>query len=156
MNITTKSGDGGVSYWNGRGVAKDDILIEAIGDLDEVQAVIELVDINFDDVKEDLWGVMGEIAAKKHYEKLESRLSKIEKTIDELDDALPKIDSFLIFTTERSRKLNWLRTVVRRAERKLVALSKRESVNPKVLAYVNRLSDYFYMMARKEENGKSI
>jgi cob(I)alamin adenosyltransferase len=151
MTITTQSGDAGVSYWKDRGVHKDDILIETIGALDELQAVIGLMGIDMDEVMTDLWGIMGEISFGKKYEKLEERIAAMEKVIDSLENSLPKLDKFLIFKKEKAVKLNWIRTEVRKAERRMVALAKKESLNPKLLAYINRLSDYLFMLARQEE-----
>ena len=151
MNVTTKSGDAGVSYWKDRGVHKDDILIETIGSLDELQAVIGMCKIDLDEVMTDLWGIMGEISFGKKYERLEERIIEMEKVIDSLEISLPKLDKFLIFKKEKSVKLNWVRTEVRKAERRMVALAKKESLNPKLLAYINRLSDYLFMLAREEE-----
>lgn len=149
--ITTKSGDSGVSFWKDKAVGKDNILIETIGTLDEVQAIMEMVGIDLEEIKVDLWGIMGEIAYEKHYEKLEERIKVMEETIDKLEEELPKIEKFIIFKQAKAIKLNWLRTVVRRAERRMVELSKQQSVNPKLLAYINRLSDYLFMIARQEE-----
>jgi cob(I)alamin adenosyltransferase len=75
----------------------------------------------------------------------------MENEINRMEEELPKIDKFLIFKTEKSVKLNWVRTMVRRAERRIVALSKKESINPKLMAYINRLSDYLFMLAREKE-----
>lgn len=151
MTVTTKSGDKGVSYWKDKSVGKDNILIETIGTLDEVQAIMEMVGIDLEEIKVDLWGIMGEIAYEKKYERLEERIEVMEKTIDELEEKLPKIEKFVIFKDARAIKLNWLRTVVRRAERRMVELSKQQAFNSKLLAYINRLSDYLFMIARKEE-----
>jgi cob(I)alamin adenosyltransferase len=156
MAITTQSGDAGVSYWKDRGVHKDDILIETIGALDELQAVISVTNYdlriaNLDEITIDLWGVMGEISFGKKYEKLEERIAEMEKVIDSLEISLPKLEKFVIFKKEKAVKLNWIRTEVRKAERRMVALAKKESLNPKLLAYINRLSDYLFMLARQEE-----
>jgi cob(I)alamin adenosyltransferase len=156
MTITTKSGDMGISYWKDRGVHKDDILIETIGALDEVQTILSVVSCQMSDVRlentvTDLWGVMGELSFGKKYEKLEERVTEMEKVIDSLEDGLPKLEKFLIFKKEKATKLNWIRTEVRKAERRMVALAKKESVNPKLLAYINRLSDYLFMLAREAE-----
>jgi cob(I)alamin adenosyltransferase len=157
MAITVKSGDAGVSYWKDRGVHKDDILIETIGALDELQAILsitnyELKITNLDDIAYDLWGIMGEISYGKKYEKLEERIAVMEKVIDSLEISLPKLDKFVIFKKEKAVRLNWIRTEVRKAERRMVALAKKESLNPKLLAYINRLSDYLFMLARQQED----
>lgn len=151
MAVTTKSGDAGVSYWKDRGVHKDDILIETLGALDELQAIIGICKIDLEEVMVDLWGVMGEISFGKKYERLEERTLEMENKIDSLENGLPKLENFLIFKNDKAVKLNWIRTEVRKAERRMVALAKKESLNPKLLAYINRLSDYLFMLARQEE-----
>jgi cob(I)alamin adenosyltransferase len=151
MTITTRTGDKGVSYWMDRGVHKDDILIETIGSLDEVQAVIGVTGVDLPEVMVDLWGIMGEISYGKKYEKLDERIELMENEIDSMEKELPKLSKFVIFKKEKPLRLNWIRTEVRKAERRMVALAKKESLNPKLLAYVNRLSDYLFMLARREE-----
>jgi cob(I)alamin adenosyltransferase len=168
MTTTTKTGDSGISFWPAyakatagkkgsmMGVSKDNILIETVGTLDEVQAMISITNYelritNLDEIATDLYAIMGEIAYEKKYEKLEERIDLMEHTIDKLDEELPKIEKFIIFKDAKAIKLNWLRTVVRRAERRIVELNKQQPVNPKLLAYINRLSDYLFMIARKEE-----
>lgn len=150
--ITTKSGDLGVSHWNNQSVHKDDILIETIGCIDELQAMIGYTGAEVPEVMVDLWGIMGEISTGTKYERLDERIELMENEIERLESELPKIEKFLIFEKVAAIKLNWIRTAVRRAERRVVALSKKESLNPKLLAYINRLSDYLYMLAREKEN----
>lgn len=161
--ITTKSGDGGISHWptsakategknnQYRSIHKDDILIETIGSLDELQAVIGMTGVDLPEVEVDLWGIMGEISYGTKYERLDERIDLLESEIDRLEEDLPKINKFLIFKNQEAAKLNWIRTTVRKAERRIVALAKKESVNPKLLAYINRLSDYLFMLARLRE-----
>ncbi|MFA5894505.1 MAG: cob(I)yrinic acid a,c-diamide adenosyltransferase [Candidatus Shapirobacteria bacterium] len=152
MAITTKKGDAGISHWHGRAVGKDDVLIEAIGSLDELQAAIGVSGLDLPEVMKDMWGIMGEVSAGMKYEKLEERIELMENEINRMEEELPQLSSFLIFTKAKSSQLNWVRTMVRRAERRLVALSKKEDVSPKLLAYINRLSDYLFMLARVAEN----
>ncbi len=151
MTVTTKTGDSGISYWKDRGVHKDDILIETIGCLDEVQAVIGVCKVDLPEVMVDLWGIMGEISFGKKYEKLEERIDLMESEINTMEEELPKIDKFIVFKKEKACKLNWVRTEVRKAERRMVALARKESLNPKLLAYINRLSDYLFILAREAE-----
>jgi cob(I)alamin adenosyltransferase len=151
MSITTKRGDKGISHWNNQSIHKDNILIETIGCLDELQAAIGLSGLELPEVMVDLWGVMGEVSMGTKFEKLDERIDLMEHEIERMEDTLPKLEKFLIFKKEKAVKLNWLRTLVRRAERRVVALSKKESINPKLMAYINRLSDYLFMLARREE-----
>ena len=149
--ITTKKGDQGISHWNNQSVHKDDILIETIGCIDELQAAIGLSGLELPEVMVDLWGIMGEISTGVKYEKLDERIDLMEHEIEKMEGELPLLNKFLIFKSDKSVKLNWIRTMVRRAERRIVALSKKESVNPKLMAYINRLSDYLFMLARENE-----
>jgi cob(I)alamin adenosyltransferase len=151
MTITTKKGDQGVSHWSGQSVNKDDILIETIGCIDELQSAIGLTGLELPEVMVDLWGIMGEISTGAKYDKLEERIELMESEINRMEEELPIINKFLIFKSEKSTKLNWIRTMVRRAERRIVALSKKENINPKLMAYINRLSDYLFMLARQKE-----
>ena len=148
MSITTKTGDKGYTSVASRRVKKDSKIIEAIGTIDELQAIIEDVEI-----QKDLYEIMGEIAVGK-ISNLEFKISKLEKEIENLEKKLKPLTKFLIFKKEKARKLNWVRTVVRRAERRVVALENLEFkiLNLKtIIVYLNRLSDYFYLLSRQEE-----
>jgi len=133
--ITTKTGDEGQTTCGGRRVGKDDLLVEVVGEIDELQAILELIG-GVEDVVDDLSGIMGEIGNNKVF--------KIEKEIGEANLDLNK---FVKFRSEESRKLNWARTVCRRVERRVVALNKKQPVDKNVLKYFNRLSDYLFVKA---------
>ena len=76
----------------------------------------------------------------------------IEKSIDEVENALPPLSSFIIpGGSQAGAMLDVARTVVRRAERKYIALSRREEINDCVSLYLNRLSDYCFELERLEE-----
>lgn len=137
--ITTKTGDDGKSRWQGRIVDKDSALMEAVGTLDELQAVIE-----DEKIQKDLYKIMGTLAYESGIEDLEMKIEKLEKD-------LGPITNFLIFMNPEARKYNWIRTVCRRAERRLVSLSRVQQIDPNVLIYINRLSDYLFMLSRKAE-----
>ena len=145
LMITTKTGDDGKSRWMGKVVDKDSPLLEAIGALDELQAVV--VD---EEIQKDLYGIMGEIGYGQ-VNSLELRVASLEAEIIILEKELKQINGFLIFKNPEARKLNWARTVCRRAERRLVSLKKVQQVDPNILIYINRLSDYLFMLARKAE-----
>jgi cob(I)alamin adenosyltransferase len=74
---------------------------------------------------------------------------QMEKEIDEMDKVLPKLTNFILSGGGRGGSFLFMaRTFVRRAERRVVSLSKKEKVSPEVLIYLNRLSDYVYTLAR--------
>ena len=76
-------------------------------------------------------------------------VAAIEKFTDELNEKLPEIRNFVVFgNSELAAMLNVCRAVSRRAERKIVALAKSETVNPIVLQFMNRLSSLLWVLAR--------
>ncbi|MFA6007104.1 MAG: ATP:cob(I)alamin adenosyltransferase [Candidatus Shapirobacteria bacterium] len=152
MSVTTKKGDGGMSDYFGKRVSKGGEILEAVGNLDELQAVIlitnyELRITNLDKVVEDLYLIMGRKLTK-------DRIKWIEEEINKLEKELEVQNKFLIFKKEKALKLNWVRTIVRRAERKVAALRNDKLLITNyelTLVYLNRLSDFIYLLALKEE-----
>ncbi|MBU1117977.1 ATP:cob(I)alamin adenosyltransferase [Patescibacteria group bacterium] len=150
--ITTKKGDDGKSDYFEKRVSKGGKILEAIGSLDELQAVIQLVSYelrvtSLKKITDDLYLIMGGKLSKDRIEWLEREIGKLIKEL--------KIESkFVIFEKEKALKLNWVRTIVRRAERKVVALRNnklRISNYESILVYLNRLSDFIYLLALREE-----
>jgi cob(I)alamin adenosyltransferase len=79
----------------------------------------------------------------------EAHVTALERAIDLAEEALPPLKSFVIpGGSEAGARLHLARTVCRRAERRLVALAEREAVPPVFLAYLNRLSDLLFVLAR--------
>ena len=146
MTITTKTGDDGKSRWMGKVVDKDSPLLEAIGTLDELQALVE-----DEEIQKDLYQIMGTLSGDSRNKIQDSRIEQLEQEINRLEGELKKIDGFLIFKNPEARKLNWVRTVCRRTERRLVTLNKAQQLDSNILIYINRLSDYLFMLARKAE-----
>ena len=141
MSITTKTGDKGYSSVAGKRLKKDDRIFEAIGTIDELQSIVE-----DHQIQKDLYEIMGEVGWGKKITNYQLRITNLEEKINNLERELRPLTKFLIFKKEKARKLNWVRTVVRRAERRVVFLK-----NKNILIYLNRLSDYFYLLARKAE-----
>ena len=141
MRITTKTGDNGYSSVAGKRLKKDNKIFEAIGTIDELQSI---VDDEF--IQKDLYEIMGNIACETSNLKLVTRINSLEEEINKLEKKLKPLTKFLIFKKEKARKLNWVRTVIRRAERRVVFLK-----NKNILVYLNRLSDYYYLLSRIEE-----
>jgi cob(I)alamin adenosyltransferase len=141
MRITTKTGDNGYSSVAGKRLKKDNKIFEAIGTIDELQSI---VDDEF--IQKDLYEIMGNIACKTSNLKLVTRINSLDEEINKLEKKLKPLTKFLIFKKEKARKLNWVRTVIRRAERRVVFLK-----NKNILVYLNRLSDYYYLLSRIEE-----
>ena len=127
MAITTKTGDGGWTNFLGKKVKKNSQEIEMIGNLDELQAVLLMV--NLKKIAEDVGRIM---SGKKTEVNLDKEIKKVEKSVKPMN-------KFVIFSNKRAIYLNWARTVTRRAERSFNSV------------YLNRLSDYLYLLALKEE-----
>lgn len=137
MPITTKNGDEGMSEYFGKKVRKDGKILEALGNLDELQAVLGLVGL--EKIQKDIYEIMGR-------KEVEGKIERLEKLIEKFENEVSVPKKFTIFKNERAIELNWVRTIVRRAERKSMVFK-----NKKILIYLNRLSDFIYLMALKEE-----
>ncbi|MBU6215760.1 MAG: cob(I)yrinic acid a,c-diamide adenosyltransferase [Acidobacteria bacterium] len=172
MRIYTRTGDDGTTglLYGGR-VRKDDPLPSAYGDVDEAQATLGVVrahngnvrlDATLVSIQRDLWVLMAELAtAPENRERLEPGASlvtpemveRLERLIDEISARFEPPTEFVVpGQTVLSAHLDVARTVVRRAERSvLAAAAPGSSVGP----YLNRLSDLLWTMARAEE-GESL
>jgi len=167
VKIYTRTGDKGMTSFIGNvRVKKYDRCIEAYGDLDELNSVIGVAETFVDDpsihsilkhVQDDLFTLGAELASlelKDNTIKTPKVTSKhvkdIENYIDEITAHLPPQENFIIpGGTRASAFLHLCRTVVRRCERNLVRLDEKYKLNPRLLEYMNRISDLFYVLARK-------
>jgi cob(I)alamin adenosyltransferase len=161
MRIYTKFGDkGSTALIGGAVVPKDDLRVEAYGAVDELNAVLGAV-ISFSDSRElsaslmeiqkDLFVIGAELATKsgKARRIRPSRTSELEAQIDSMSDELPPLKNFILpGGSKTSSLLHLARTVCRRAERSVVALSRKEAVNPDIIVYMNRVGDLLFMQAR--------
>lgn len=165
MRLYTKSGDKGQTSVIGGRVSKDDIRVEAYGTIDEAnsfvgKAVAELDKDIFKDILEDLEKIQHElfdcgsdlsnIMENREYKVSEEIVTYLEEKIDELIEEAPKLERFILpGGSDASASIHIARTVTRRAERLIVSLMKAEEEIPEaVLKYVNRVSDYFFAVAR--------
>lgn len=167
MKIYTKSGDKGeTSLVYGQRVLKNDARVEAYGTCDEANSIIgmalsyipnepnwkELLDI-FHVVQTKLFHVGAELATpagkKVGWPIAEDDITFLEETIDRWDSTLPPLTNFVLPGGSPSGSaLHVARTVARRAERKAIAIQQQEEVNPVVIKYLNRLSDFLFVAAR--------
>jgi cob(I)alamin adenosyltransferase len=164
MKIYTKTGDKGQTSIIGGRVDKDDIRVDAYGTVDEVnsfvgQAITQLQPELFQDVLEDLEKVQHELfdcggdlasISKKYEPKLTPEaIAYLEKRIDVFIEEAPELERFILpGGTPASASIHLARTVTRRAERLVVKLMKEDSGVTLPLQYLNRLSDYFFALAR--------
>ena len=165
FKIYTKGGDKGqTSLLGGTRVSKYDIRIEAYGTLDELNSFIGIVrDMNIGkDHKETLLKIQYKIfEAESHLaadkpeqtEKLpritEDDIVFLEKEIDRMNESLPELRSFILPGGHVVVSYcHVCRTICRRAERLTIKLSELYQVDERILKYLNRLSDYFFVLAR--------
>ena len=147
-------GDSGFSKINGQSFLKSSPHFAAIGDLDELQAWLSLL-ISFFPKKESslkriiktLGSFSGQIAGCVEGEIDKKEIDFLEKETEKAEKEAGRIKEFLIFTKREAALLNISRTVCRRTERSLVALSQKETVSPRSLAYLNRLSTLLFWWA---------
>jgi cob(I)alamin adenosyltransferase len=164
MKIYTRTGDKGeTSLFNGSRVPKDDLRIELLGNIDELSAFIGLLMAAIDtaDIHDELLSLMqselltigAEIANPKNtpddYKDYSRLVETLEKSMDQMDESLPPLKNFILpGGTIAASHAHVCRTVTRRCERLCVTLSKEISLNPTINAFLNRLSDYFFVLAR--------
>jgi cob(I)alamin adenosyltransferase len=165
MKIYTKTGDKGeTGLVTGQRVLKDDIRVETYGTVDEVSSVLGMARAltPVEKIKNVIWEIQNrlfvvgaELASEGdtgYGGKIGPHdVKNIELLIDQLESQLPPLTEFILpGDTPGSAALHVARTVVRRAERLAVRLSREQNVGEDVLIYLNRLSDLFFVMARLE------
>ncbi|NHC39676.1 cob(I)yrinic acid a,c-diamide adenosyltransferase [Bacillus sp. MM2020_1] len=165
MRIYTRTGDKGKTSIIGGRVDKDDIRVEAYGTVDEVncfvgQAFQELDQELFKDVLADLekiqhelfdcGGDLANVTEKREPKLHQESIDYLEKKIDEYIEEAPELERFILpGGTKPSASIHIARTVTRRAERLVVKLVKSDPKTSELaLMYLNRLSDYFFALAR--------
>lgn len=163
MKIYTKTGDAGeTGLVGGSRVGKDNERIEALGDIDELNAVLGLArchagafEAPLAIVQDELFQVGSEVAsvpgARLGFQLLESSsITKLEGSIDEMTGELPPLTSFILpGGSELAALLHLARAACRRAERSVLKLSRQSEVRSEILVYMNRLSDWLFVAARK-------
>lgn len=161
--LYTATGDEGqTSLAGGTRVAKDDIRIEAYGSVDELNAFIGLLD-NLHNIPGDLKDFLRVVQNKLFNigaylatpDAATARgldaadVERLERAIDLLDAELPPLSNFVLPGGSRISSMSHVcRAVARRAERRVVALAASAQIDSNVLVYLNRLSDYFFALAR--------
>lgn len=165
MKIYTRTGDKGQTSVIGGRLDKDDIRVESYGTVDEVNsyiglAVTELDSAIFADVLTDLEKIQHELfdcggdlatVSEKAPQKLtDEAITYLEERIDAFIVEAPELEKFILpGGSKASATIHIARTVTRRAERLVVSLIKSgAAVSPLSLQYLNRLSDYFFAVAR--------
>ena len=162
--IYTRTGDdGSTGLGDGTRVAKDSARVNAYGTVDEANSTIGLLlaaaaaDENFpDDVRElltriqhQLFDLGGELCIPGHAAIFDADVEALEARLDHYNDDLPPLKDFILpGGGEAAARCHIARTVVRRAERDTVTLSRHDAVRPQAIHYLNRLSDLLFVLAR--------
>ena len=163
MKIYTKTGDDGkTSLFTGERLDKDDPRVQTYGTVDEINSVLGMARA-FSDVAEVrekilqlqkvLPRLMADLASMNKPALIhENDVATLESEMDEMDKLLPPLKSFLIpGSTKSGAILDLARTVTRRAERNFCKLGRFEAVHEVDGLFLNRLSDYCFMLMRVEE-----
>ena len=148
MSIVTKTGDNGeTGLLKGCRIPKTDPTLEVIGDLDELSAQLGITpNAETERIQNDLFELGALLAGSQGT--MAEPLKRIEKELTELESVLPPLKNFILPGGHPvAAQLHFARAICRRAERHLAALGK----NPTdALPYLNRLSDYLFLLARSQ------
>ena len=163
MKAYSGTGDKGeTSLYGGTRVEKADPRVEAYGAVDELSSQIGVarahiktkkLDQILKTIQRDLWILGGDLASELVTPNVprmtKEQLDRLESVTDDLNSGLPRLRRFILpGGSVPGAELHVARAVCRRAERRIVALSKIESINPDVLPYINRLSSLLFVLAR--------
>lgn len=164
VKIYTKSGDDGkTGLFHGPRVSKDDARIEAYGTVDELCSVIGLarsfcppveLDAPLEQIQHQLFALGAELATPNPEESGTALLrgedtSWIEQKIDSFEENLAPLTSFILpGGTQLAASLHHARVVCRRAERRVVTLSRATELSNEAVSYLNRVGDLLFVLAR--------
>lgn len=158
--IYTRTGDdGSTGLGDGSRIGKDALRVEAYGTVDEANSCIGLVlasegvadDIRdlLTSVQHQLFDLGGELCIPGHAAIDDADIDRLEQRLDHYNDDLPPLRDFILpGGGDAAARCHIARTVVRRAERMTVALSRHEDVRPQAIRYLNRLSDLLFVLCR--------
>lgn len=172
--VYTKTGDKGLtSLIDGSRVRKNDQRIEAYGTIDELNSVVGVlatyieeaqVLMTLEEIQNVLFNIGCNLALGDNLKKevnesavSEKLVKHIEDEIDRMQNAIPTLHKFIIPGGARSAAYAHIaRTVCRRAERIIIGLDEQKPVEPILIQYVNRISDYFFVLSRYLNNLENI
>ena len=167
MKIYTRTGDDGTTgLIGGSRVKKHNIRLESYGTIDELNSYIGLIrsmqtDQHADQILEIIQNKLFVIGAslateesitliKKQLPCKKADIELLEKEMDLMNNDLPELRNFILPGGSQAASFcHVARTVCRRAERKIVELSEKAEVDPNLIKFVNRLSDYLFVLSRK-------
>jgi cob(I)alamin adenosyltransferase len=169
--IYTRTGDDGTTgLGDGSRVPKDSARVEAFGTVDELNSAIGVllaipglpppVAANLTEVQHELFDLGGELCIPGHRVISAEQVTRLEQSLDELNDALPPLKEFILpGGGPAASACHLARAIARRAERRVWTLSRVENVSPEATKYLNRLSDLLFVLARvlaRHERGAEV
>jgi len=167
MKIYTRTGDDGTTgLIGGARVKKNNIRLEAYGTVDELNSYIGVVrslqkeehaDLILEKIQNKLFVIGAHLASDETIEMIKSQLPcgvtdilMLEDEMDQMMAVLPPLNNFILpGGSHASSFCHVARTVCRRAERRIVELSDKTEVDSNLIKYINRLSDYLFVLSRK-------
>ncbi len=173
--LYTATGDGGqTSLVGGERVAKNSARLEAYGTIDELSSALGMVGADaackaetraqIQEVQNELFNVgcylatgVAEGTEPECRSLTPTKIAEMESWIDKLDEQTPKIRAFVLpGGSEAAAKAHMARTICRRAERRILDLAEESYVDKAVIRYVNRLSDYLFILARNLNHTQGV
>ncbi|HPH87525.1 MAG TPA: cob(I)yrinic acid a,c-diamide adenosyltransferase [Chitinophagales bacterium] len=166
MKIYTKTGDTGTTaLYGGLRLSKSELRIEAYGTVDELNSFLGLVATHLEEkeysdllqnIQSRLFDIGTHLAAEPGKKNLilpeipEAAIALLEQYIDKMNEVLPELKFFILPGGNQAAAVcHVARTVCRRAERAVVRLSEIDETQPILIQYLNRLSDFLFVLARK-------
>ncbi|MDF0544781.1 cob(I)yrinic acid a,c-diamide adenosyltransferase [Sphingobium sp. H39-3-25] len=166
--IYTRTGDGGTTgLVDGSRIAKHDRRMQAVGDVDETNSSIGLAVVALGDrleaamlrmIQNDLFDLGADLATPIGDGEepawalriVASQVARLEQEIDAMNADLSPLDSFILpGGSAAAAAIHLARAIARRAERSATAAAEEARLNPQALAYINRLSDHLFVLARR-------
>ncbi|MBV8144439.1 MAG: cob(I)yrinic acid a,c-diamide adenosyltransferase [Gammaproteobacteria bacterium] len=169
--IYTRTGDDGTTgLGDGTRVPKDSARVEAFGSVDELNSAIGVllampdlpagVAASLTEVQHELFDLGGELCIPGHRVIAAEHVARLEKSLDDFNDTLPPLKEFILpGGGPAAAACHVARAIARRAERRVWALSRSETVSPEAAKYLNRLSDLLFVLARvlaRHERGQEV
>jgi len=161
MKIYTRTGDdGSTSLLGGTRVQKDDLRLECYGTVDELNAQLGMISVLLSDlelirrVQSTLFDIGSVLAAEDPAQwnlpgADADDIALLESDIDKMEQSLPDLKNFVLpGGTDLSARCHVARCVCRRAERRLVTWSEEAEIDPLLIHYLNRLSDWLFVLSR--------
>ncbi|MBG3850829.1 cob(I)yrinic acid a,c-diamide adenosyltransferase [Xanthomonas sp. WHRI 8391] len=158
--IYTRTGDdGSTGLGDGSRTGKDALRVTAYGTVDEANSAIgvllaapgvpEPIAALLTTIQHQLFDLGGELCIPGHAAIDAADIEALERQLDHFNDTLPPLQEFILPAGgEAAARCHLARTIVRRAERETIALSRQEEVRSEAIGYLNRLSDLLFVLAR--------